>query len=66
MKPNKKNGSLFSFDVKEAGEYMIELHQDTIRGETKEKMDAGLNRSTIVLAKGENYEFVDGSLKYHE
>ena len=63
---DKKHGSLYTFNVKESENYIIELHQDTIRGEDKEKMEAGLNRSTLLLAKGDDYEFIDGSLKYHE
>lgn len=29
-------------------------------------MEAGLNRSTLLLAKGDDYEFIDGSLKYQD
>ena len=30
---DKKHGSLYSFKVDKPGIYMLELHQDTIRGE---------------------------------
>lgn len=29
-------------------------------------MEEGLNRTTLVLAKGNDYEFMDGSLNYQE
>ena len=38
MYADKKHGSLYTFNVRETGNYIIELHQDTIRGEEKEKM----------------------------
>jgi hypothetical protein len=29
-------------------------------------VEEGLNRTTLLLARGDNYEFLDGSLKYQE
>jgi hypothetical protein len=37
-----------------------------LRGDKDPRIEEGLNRSTLLLAKGNNFEFLDGSLKYHE
>ena len=44
------------------------MHQSGIRGESEEKIEDGLSRSTLIIAKKEEntYKFVDGILKYHD
>ena len=62
----KLNEGLYTFKVNQEDDYFIELHQSGIRGENDTRLKQGLNRSTLLLAKGDNYQFIDGSLKYQE
>lgn len=66
--PNRKNGTVYTFDIDTPGEYVFEVHQEGIRGEDLEKMDDGLCRSTLLVGKveGNDYKFIDGVLKYND
>ena len=52
--------------MKKDDDYTIELHQSGIRGEDPLRVEEGLNRTTLVLTKSKDYEFMDGSLNYQE
>lgn len=48
---DKKHGSVHTLKISKAGEYTFEIHQDGIRGEDQDKIEDGLCRSTLLLAK---------------
>lgn len=66
--PNRKNGSVFNFEIENRGEYMFELHQEGNRGEDLERIEEGLCRSTLLVARKDDrdYTFIDGVMKYME
>lgn len=55
------------FDVSKEGSYVIELHQSkeksSLLGSDHKETPC---RSTIILAKGKDYEFINGVLKHNE
>lgn len=61
-----KHGTIYKFKVNKPDTYFIELHQSGIRAQTPERVEEGLNRSTLFLVDASNYEFINGSLKYQE
>jgi hypothetical protein len=46
-----KNASMFSLEVTQDNDYIFELHQPTLRGESEDRLLDGFCRATLIIAE---------------
>lgn len=46
-----KNAAVFNLQVPEQGEYILELHQPTLRGESLDRITEGFCRATLLISE---------------